>query len=63
MSFLQLVIGTFQEIGLSEFVIRSELRKRGYLRFMVRGNSWLSEENRRIQKHWAEEHISWNQED
>lgn len=41
-----------QEFGVRKFLIRSELRIRGYKRCVARGKPLLSEENRRIRKRW-----------
>ncbi|KAI1004975.1 hypothetical protein K3495_g3238 [Podosphaera aphanis] len=62
MTWLELATGPFQSFGVSEFVIRSEMKKRGYGRRVARGKP-LSDRNKAIRKQWAEDHLHWTEED
>ena len=63
MTWVELATGLFQSFGVSEFVVRSEMKKRGYSRCIARGKLPLSDRNKLIRKQWAEDHIDWTEED
>lgn len=63
MTYLELAMGPFQSLGVSEFVIRRELKKRNYTRCVARRKPPLSQRNKIIRKQWAEDHLGWTNED
>lgn len=62
-SWLELASGPFQHLGVSEFVIQNELKKRGYGRRPSFKKPFLSEVNRRKRLEWAEARKDWTDED
>ena len=63
MTYLELAMGPFHSLGVSEFVIRMELMKRNYTRCVARHKPPLSERNKTIRKQWVEDHLDWSSED
>ncbi|KAI1007552.1 hypothetical protein K3495_g672 [Podosphaera aphanis] len=59
MSSLELASGPFQNLGVSEFMIQNELKKRGYGRGPSFKKPFLSEVNKRKCLEWAEAHKDW----
>ncbi|KAI1006884.1 hypothetical protein K3495_g1335 [Podosphaera aphanis] len=59
MSWLELASGPFQHLGVSEFLIQNELKKRGYGRRPSFKKPFLSEVNRRKRLEWAEARKDW----
>ena len=56
-------MGPFQSPGVSELVVRSELKKRNYTRYVARCKPPLSERNKLMRRQWAEDHLGWTNED
>ena len=63
MTYLELAAGPFRHLGVSEKVIQSELRKRGYRRHPTHKNPPVTEQINRVRKEWAEAHVHWAMED
>lgn len=59
MSWLEFAFGPFQHLGVGEFVIKNELKKRGYRRCPLLKKPFLSEVNRGKRLEWAEAHKDW----
>ena len=63
MSWPELASGPFQLLGVSEFMIQNELKKRGYGRLPSYKKPLLTEVNRRKRFEWTEAHKDWTDED
>lgn len=63
MTYLELAAGPFRHLGVSERVIQTELRKRGYRRHPAHKKPPVSEQTKRARKEWAEAHVDWTVED
>lgn len=63
MTYLELAAGPFRNLGVSEKVIQSELRKRGYRRHPTHKKPPVTEQIKRVRKEWAEAHVHWTVED
>ncbi|POS83233.1 hypothetical protein EPUL_005145 [Erysiphe pulchra] len=59
MTYLELATGLFRHLGVSERVIQSELRKRGYQRHPTHKKPPESEQTKTTRKEWAEAHVHW----
>ncbi|POS84576.1 hypothetical protein EPUL_002798 [Erysiphe pulchra] len=59
MTYLELATGPFRYLGVSERIIQSELRKRGYRRHPAHKKPPVSEQTKTIRKEWAEAHVYW----
>ncbi|KAI0999479.1 hypothetical protein K3495_g8717 [Podosphaera aphanis] len=60
MAYLELAIGPFQHWGVSEKVIGSVLKKRGFSRQRAHEKPILTEESRKVRKEWARTHLNWS---
>ena len=63
MTYLELAMGPFHSLGVSEYVIRWELTKRNYTGCVAWRKPPLYESNKTIHKQWAEDHLDWLSED
>ena len=60
---MELALGPFSHLDVSERVIKSELQKRGYRRHPAHNKPPVSELTRRRRTEWASAHIDWTVED
>ncbi|KAI0999002.1 hypothetical protein K3495_g9194 [Podosphaera aphanis] len=63
MSYLQLANFVFRHFGVSEKVIRREMKKRGYTRQVAAAKPPLSPENMRKRFQFASSHLLWEKDD
>ncbi|KAI0996976.1 hypothetical protein K3495_g11207 [Podosphaera aphanis] len=63
MSYLQLANFAFRHFGVSEKVIRREMKKRGYTRQVAAAKPPLSLENMRRRFQFASSHLHWEKDD
>lgn len=62
LSYEQLAIRPFKELGVGLTAIKNALERRGYQRYVARSKPPLSEKNKHDRFRFAQEHLNWTRE-